>query len=723
MDYLEKEQDLSASKQRLYDLLPTYIRFRDQQLRDLETGIAPLEALIETLELPFHALEENIDALYRGWFIETCDPWKIPYLADLLDVHGIDEAGDLFPSHRRRVANAIAYRRRKGTSATLARVAEDATGWPCHVTEERDRIATSQSLEVPNAERLGVADLRSEPAIGAFEEMLDPHPHSVDLRRGSDGVLLGPTAGLRPDGLGFNFFRLDSYPMHGASARPDSKHPDRCYRFHPAGVDTLLFNAPRTPHETVYRTEAKNLPLPLWRRVLKREMKTRQRGESPATSFLGDPSAFCIQVCHGAEEPWEDIGLEAMEICDLSQWRSPSTAMPREAKVAVDPETGRIAFPKADPTRQVRVDFSFGGSRDMGGGPYPRSDRPRNFEDASWRAIVDCNQQPSIVHGIRRFASLENALADLQASQSTATVEDAVIRIDDNGHHPLEQAVLELGEDQKLTIRSGERVWPQLLGDLKVKGEDGSRLVLDGVGVEGRLMLDGDPSLALCHCTLRPPEGAAIDHSGSRAPRHGEVTIDQSIVTGPVHLPASIAMLSVTDSILDAGTGEAICGKGHSDFAVHADFAAAAHVIGALPGPPLRIDRSTVLGSASVLQLRHAANTLFTGPVKVARTQEGRAKHCYFVTGSVTPPRWHCLEGPRSPDGGWLRPSFTSITYGHPAYLQLSPCSGEIRSGGEQGHEIGVFHSLAQESRMDNLRRTLDDYLPAGFTHRITFVT
>jgi hypothetical protein len=125
----------------------------------------------------------------------------------------------------------------------------------------------------------------------------------------------------------------------------------------------------------------------------------------------------------------------------------------------------------------------------------------------------------------------------------------------------------------------------------------------------------------------------------------------------------------------------------------------------------------------SLLQLRYAANGLFTGPAETARTREGVAHHCYFVAGSTTPPRQLCLEGPRTAGGGWLRPAFTSTTYGHPGYAQLTPCSGAIRHGGEQGNEIGVFHQLSQSDREANLRAVLDEYLPAGFTPRVSFAT
>jgi len=715
---------MSVSKQRLYDLLPTYVRFRDQQLRDPELDVAPLEALIEALELPFHALEENVDALYRGWFIETCDRWKIPYLADLLGVRGFDESGAVIPSQRRRVANAIAYRRRKGTPAALARVAEDATGWPCHVTELRDLTAGTQALRTPRLERGGTADLRAEPGPGELVETFDRHAHSADLRQPRRSAPSVPGRGFRPDGLALVFWRLDSYPVSGATARPSARHPRRCYRFHPAGVDTALFNPPQTPTGTAYRSDARHRPVPLRRRELAREVAARRRGEKVAGGYLGHHPAFNVELRGGPDEPWQQISPEEMEICDLSDWARPRPAPDwNRAKVAIDPETGRIAFPEPDPDRQLRVDYSYGSSFDLGGGPYPREERPEDPEAAGWRAIVDRDAPPGIEDGVLRFASLGDALAAWRAA-GPETAGDTVIRIDDSGHHRIGELALDLPADRRLTIRAADRSWPQLEGEVAVRGAAGSWLELEGVGVEGRLTLHDEASLALRHCTVHPAGGSpvAIDHSGDGS-GHGEVDVDHSIVKGAVRLPASMTGLTVTDSIVDAGDGEAIRGVDDGGGEEDTEAAAAARSLAAPPGPPSRIERSTILGGVSLLQLRYAANGLFTGRVETARTREGLARHCYFVAGSTTPPRRLCLEGPRTAAGGWLRPAFTSTTYGHPGYAQLTPCSGEIQHGGEQGNEIGVFHQLSQGDRYANLRAVLDEYLPAGFTPRISFAT
>ena len=71
-----------------------------------------------------------------------------------------------------------------------------------------------------------------------------------------------------------------------------------------------------------------------------------------------------------------------------------------------------------------------------------------------------------------------------------------------------------------------------------------------------------------------------------------------------------------------------------------------------------------------------------------------------------------------------LRPQFTSRHYGQPAYAQLSmACADEIKTGAEDGSEMGVFCMLQQPQREANLRTALDEYLRFGLDAGIFLVT
>ena len=63
---------------RLYALLPTIYRQRD-------VGFGhPLRELLRVLAREVDLVEADIERLYDNWFIETCDDWVVPYIADLI---------------------------------------------------------------------------------------------------------------------------------------------------------------------------------------------------------------------------------------------------------------------------------------------------------------------------------------------------------------------------------------------------------------------------------------------------------------------------------------------------------------------------------------------------------------------------------------------------------------------------------------------------------------
>ena len=73
---------------RLFKLLPYVI-----QRRDSEQGW-PLRALLQVINEQVDLLEVDCWQRYENWFIETCEPWVVPYIADLIGHQAIGEAAD-----------------------------------------------------------------------------------------------------------------------------------------------------------------------------------------------------------------------------------------------------------------------------------------------------------------------------------------------------------------------------------------------------------------------------------------------------------------------------------------------------------------------------------------------------------------------------------------------------------------------------------------------------
>lgn len=166
---------------------------------------------------------------------------------------------------------------------------------------------------------------------------------------------------------------------------------------------------------------------------------------------------------------------------------------------------------------------------------------------------------------------------------------------------------------------------------------------------------------------------------------------------------------------------------------------------GERPGPPATLRRTTVFGEVHVKELTLASEVIFDSRVVALRRQAGCVRFSYVPEGSRTPRRYRCQPDlaltRRSEElrlvseddlppaekvllRARLRPSFTSIHYGDPGYAQLGlTAAGDLRTGAEDGSEMGAFSHLHQPQREANLRIRLEEYLPFGLEAGLIYVT
>lgn len=164
---------------RLFDLLPSYLRATRN--RRGGTPIAEnhvLEALLAEFDRELGRLEEVIDASYDDFFLETCRPEMIPYVADLIGYSIPPSLGararkterEYGVRLRRDAAAAIELRRAKGTLAVLAEGFTSLTGWHSVVHENGRRVLMTPSIRrgelvegrsVPNIRRASLPDRTS----------------------------------------------------------------------------------------------------------------------------------------------------------------------------------------------------------------------------------------------------------------------------------------------------------------------------------------------------------------------------------------------------------------------------------------------------------------------------------------------------------------------------------------------------------------------------------
>ncbi|HSJ57013.1 MAG TPA: hypothetical protein VLC95_07515 [Anaerolineae bacterium] len=173
--------------------------------------------------------------------------------------------------------------------------------------------------------------------------------------------------------------------------------------------------------------------------------------------------------------------------------------------------------------------------------------------------------------------------------------------------------------------------------------------------------------------------------------------------------------------------------------------ALAGDALGQRPGPRTTLERVTLFGAVYVREFDVASETIFTGPAVAERRQVGCTRFCFLPAGSRVPRRFRCQPdlalidyareiGKETADelpaaerdavSARVTPAFTSVVYGEPAYAQLTQtCAEEIRTGAEDGAEMGAFEHLKQPQREANLHASLAEYLRLGLQAGIFFVT
>ncbi|MFZ5673520.1 MAG: hypothetical protein ACOZAM_11215 [Pseudomonadota bacterium] len=747
----------NAGRDRLYDLLPAFIRARDQ-----ESGEA-LRALLDIIDGQADVVEEDIRQLQENAFVETCEPWAVAYIGDLVGTSPLfdesrvkdgDTAVELFRDlegaedrrikalngraerslpgrglrpavalrSRADVAKTIYYRRRKGALPMLEELARDVTGWPAHAVEYFELLGWTQYLRNHlRPHSLRTSDMRSVEHLDRLGGAFDEIARSVDVR---------PVA--QHEGwhnirnIGFHLWRLRAYAVERSEARRVGAIGDFRYFFSPLGQSAPLFSRARREGDEAGLATELHVPQPI----------RPARFYSGIGDFYGaavDTPSLTIFV-DGVEIPVAQI------ICrNLSTWSQPSAD-----RIAIDVARGRMALgPALLPAAKVEATYHHGFPADLGGGPYRRRSWliRRNFAaDVRVIAVGGAAGHPTIAAALLDWASdgRRNAIISIRDNRTY----DEAIAVDVTGAG---------GNTLAIEAADGMRPHLRLRGPLTVSGDRPDFAVtLSGLLVEGRVAVDGSlHRLRILHSTLvpggsiagtEPPPpvlvepslkaGAALA-SGGLANQELAVEIAFSIV-GAIRLPAHAEGLTLLDSIVDGAGQDAIAGVEAAD----------------RPGPALRSERVTIRGRCLLRQIDLATETIFDGHVDTARVQKGCVRFSYAPLPSRLPRRYRCQpdlairkeieavearQGPlTAPEKQALRervrlrvkPEYTAEAYGQSAYLQLSlKGPEEIARGAADGSEMGAYCHLKQPQREANLHVRLKEYLPFGLDYGLIFVT
>ncbi|MGD6978874.1 MULTISPECIES: phage tail protein [Citricoccus] len=551
----------------LYARLPEIYRIRDAE----QVPPGQLAAYLGAVEHMLGAIHESIGALYDDHFIDTCDDWVVPYLADLLGTtHLKGEARTL----RADVADTIALRRRKGTLGAIERLAANLTGWPCRAVELFPNLAWAQHLNhqrpddggrapygAPGMTRFtprrgGTVPVRDPAMLSLTGTAFDPFAYTPDVRRADDG-----TRHVNLPNLAIWVWRLAAYRL--PATRPhltgvaDLGSPpagsDRARFAVRMDIDALdrpvrLFNTYQRPQPGPGGTHSLTAPDAVGAPILPARLDSG--------SEAGNPAAY-VRVDGFTETPAGPKGLDTGDVGlqlyvpegvldgvnwrirgeNLCAWEDGLDADLAAFDLAIDPVIGRMCVGVAtqaqldlmvtDDAPRVYIGYTYGAIGPIGAHPVSRA----HPTGGGTLTVVD-GLDPAL-------PSLQDALADLQTATGPVIVE-----IRDSLVHELDPATLPgaLAEDGTVAVRlvhplviraaSGARPVIRLAAPLAFRPLDPTAgttadlaVDLNGLYVTGGLGLVADEPLiaraAVARlrvegCTLDP--GGHLQRDGSRAP-------------------------------------------------------------------------------------------------------------------------------------------------------------------------------------------------------------
>ncbi len=762
---------MSPKRVPLFERLPEIYRIRDEE----QTPPGQLAAYLSVVEDVFGAVYDNIESLYHDLFIEYCDDWVVPYIADLLGTSHL--AGDP-RTLRADVADTIALRRRKGTIGSIEKLAFDLTGWGVHCAELRENLAWHQHLNhqrpdqggVPpygrsdvnrySVIRGGTATMRDPAMLSLIGTPFDQFAYTPDFRAPAPGAIR-----YNLPNLAIFLWRLEDYRIDVSAPVPTPAPPviapqpgDASFiaRFdiHPMGEPVRLFNTSRFKPDleppVISLIDETPSPIPTARLNSK--------------SSAGNPAAYVAVDTYTANPQIGVVGLQlhmpaagfapgitwTFRGADLTKWEKCLFPALKLNEIAIDPVIGRMVIgvgAAADVTaldNGLLVTYTYGSPGPVGAHPISRPAAPQTFNDEP----ID-----TITVDLRAGQTLATALQNIQNHPRPVLIE-----IHDSMTHDLDIAALagvlvEAGGanlllNRTLIIRATDNNRPVIrlanplrFRPLKVAGTALEQPQLDAIMDHLTVRLEGLyltraasfpagqalieraalNSLELLGCTLDPGGFQQLD--GTRAPIHNalELAADYGFSdpgevkafsqTPEIHLQRSISGPLLVAAPYSLFLNDSIVDAGKGV----GEDATAAFAVAAPTNPATEWGPPAQVSGLTVFGRMRVSSICGRGGVWVhALEVNNNQKGCLKYS-------YFCGVGDRLPQtfacvkGTGVHLDFTSSIFGQPGYGQLSlDTDSSIREEGPGDDQMGAFGFLLEAHKWRNMQIRFREFMPVG---------
>ena len=713
---------MSLDAKALYALLPAVYRTRDA------AGGGQLQALFAVMAAQSAIVEDNVNQLYDDQFIETCAPWVIPYIADLIGYNSIYEIAVADPGRRAEVANTIGYRQRKGTLLALEQVTADSSRRATLAAERFRRLITTESMRHVEPCHDATVSMRDGRALDLLGTAFDVTNRTIDVRRIAprirsvadpdtaplDIALHGPGVSNIPD-IAVHLWRWQSWAVTDALAAVVGGGR---YRFSQLGHDMPIFSSPPARTAFTSLTTRADIPLPIGRREL--------------ADYYG-PKASVLLTADGAP-----VDVSKVYGANLADRPGGSWCAVAEGKIAIDPELGRIQYgPGITPPQSLLVSYYYGFPAPVGGGSYDRSASLVDLDPADLdvffavvgsseyptleSAVVGPNQQPvwnqqppgsTGIIVLPCFASLTGTAAvQLPAGSSLAIV--AAEPVPHGGPRDVTWNNSRVTITGDITV-TGVAAPPDASGTPPPAGQ----LLISGIWVAGQLQVNGVNGapvvVQVADSTLVPglgllPDGEPLspgDPSIVVTTTGASLSLNR-VISGPIAADPS-GTTRVCNSIVNATSPYYVAYGGE-------DLASA--------GADLHIEDSTVIGKVRTRTFTLASGCIFharlgrrdpwPAAIWASRRQVGCVRFCVLPFGSITSRRYQCLP-PSAEAEPALEPSFVTLRYGQPGYALLSgDVPMAIWTGADNGSQLGAYLQIKETEAVSNVQLRVPEYLPA----------